>query len=80
MPARHKARRIGMDTFWRLFEKSTVTTFAITLGVLGTCCYLWASQNPVPELLQGAMWVVLGYFMGAKGQIELRNYKAKKAS
>lgn len=69
-----------MDTFWRLFEKSTVTTFAITLGVVGVTCYLWATSQVVPEALQGALWAVLGYFFGVKGQVELQNYKARKAS
>lgn len=69
-----------MSKFWELFEKSTVTTFCITMGVIGSCCYLWVSQNPVPEALQGALWATLGYFMGAKGQIELvKYYKARAA-
>ena len=50
------------------------------MGVIGSCCYLWVSQSPVPEALQGALWATLGYFMGAKGQIELVKYYKAKAT
>jgi len=70
-----------MAKFWDLFEKSTITTFVITIGILGTCCYLWGTSQAVPEILGAAMWSVLGYFMGMKGQLEIvKQYKAKSAS
>jgi len=68
-----------MDTFWRLFEKSTITTFLITILVVVVCCILWVLQYEVPLLLQTALMLILGYFFGAKGQIELNKYKANQA-
>lgn len=67
------------ERFWDLFERSTITTFCITIGVVGSCCFLWVTQKPVPEILAGALWAALGYFMGVKGQVELHKYKAKQA-
>ena len=55
-----------METFWRLLEKSTIISGVVTLGLVGTCIYLWATAQVVPDLLATALTLVLGYFFGAK--------------
>jgi len=68
-----------MDTFWRLFEKSTITSFVITIGVVGSCVYCWVAKDDVPQALLTATMLILGYFFGVKGQVELNNHKADQA-
>ena len=55
-----------MDKFWELLEKSTIISGVVTVGLVGTCIYLWVVQQPVPDLLATALTLVLGYFFGAK--------------
>ena len=57
-----------MDRFWDLLDKSTIVSGLITVGLVGTCCYLFATGQPVPELLAYALTTIIGFFFGAKGQ------------
>lgn len=57
-----------MDKFWELLDKSVIVSGVVTVALVGTCCYLFAIQAPVPELLQYALTTILGFFFGAKAQ------------
>jgi biotin transporter BioY len=52
--------------FLELLEKSTIPQAYITMAVVTTCCVLWGFGQPVPEGLQTALIVVIGFFFGTK--------------
>lgn len=57
-----------MRKFWDLVKESVIIQGVITLGFVGTTCYLWATGQPVPQELWTANTIVLGFFFGAKVQ------------
>lgn len=67
-----------MNKFWELLEKSTLVSGAVTLLLVGTACYLFAIQAPVPDLLGYALTTILGFFFGAKVQKASDAYVAAK--
>jgi len=57
-----------VDKFWQLLEQSTLVSGTIALALVLTCCLLWGMSKPVPQELQAALMIVLGFFFGAKSQ------------
>lgn len=57
-----------MDKFWDLMAQSTIVQAAVTLLLVGTCSYLWATMRPVPGELLGFTGAVLGFWFGTKAQ------------
>lgn len=57
-----------MDTFWTLLKESVIMQGTITLALLGTCIYMWATGQPVPEELSGMTLLAVGFFFGSKYQ------------
>lgn len=55
-----------MERFWQLLEKNTLASSIIAAGLVGTACYLWATGQLVPDALESALALILGYFLGAK--------------
>jgi hypothetical protein len=55
-----------MSRFWDMVRDSTIVQGVITLGVVGTTCYLWATGNPVPQDLWTADGIILGFFFRSK--------------
>jgi len=55
-----------MDKFWDLFKESIIMQGLITLIVIGSTCYLIVTSQPVPELMQALVTLVVGFFFGAK--------------
>lgn len=55
-----------MKQFWALFEKSIITQSIITIGVMGTAMYLYASGNELPKGLEYILFVIIGFFFGSK--------------
>ena len=55
-----------MHTFWDLFKESIIVQGVITLMVVATDCYLLAQGSIVPDFLQSATWVILGFWFGSK--------------
>lgn len=55
-----------MERFWDLLKTSVIVQGLITLALVGTCCYLWATQQDVPSELWTALSIVLGFFFGSK--------------
>ena len=57
-----------MRKFWDLLRDSIIVQGIITLALVLTCCYLWWTQQPVPDNLWTALTIVLGFFFGAKAR------------
>jgi len=60
-----------VEKFWDMLKTSVIVQSLITLALVGTCCYLWATQQTVPDNLWTALSIVLGFFFGAKIQQKL---------
>lgn len=67
-----------MKVFLRLLEKSVVTQGLITVALVVTTCYLWATGQPVPNALYTMDTIVVGFFFGSKAQQSATSYVAKK--
>lgn len=67
-----------MDKFWELLAKSTIFQGIITLLLLVTLCYLWATGQEVPDSLVQSSTLVLGFFFGAKAQQTVTTFTQKK--
>lgn len=65
-----------MDRFWDLLQESVVVSGLVALVLVGTCCYLWVKGQPVPELLEAALMMVLGFFFGVKVEKTRRTTRA----
>jgi len=57
-----------MKQFWELFKTSVIVQATIALVLLTTICYMYASQQDVPENLVNFFAVVLGFYFGSKVQ------------
>ena len=61
-----------MDRFWDAWEKSTIVSGILALGLLGVICYLAVIQAPIPAAVASTFGAVVGFFFGAKGRDETR--------
>ena len=57
-----------MERFWDLLEKNVLASSAIALAFVITACVMWTKGLPMPPVMEGALMLVLGYFLGAKTQ------------
>lgn len=57
-----------MDKFWALLRESVLVQGLVTLVLVGTTCYMYASGKPVPESLLSLDGLVVGFFFGSKVQ------------
>jgi len=57
-----------MDQFWQLLKDSVIIQGTVTVILVGTTCYLYATGAPVPESLLAMDGLALGFFFGAKVQ------------
>lgn len=64
-----------MSKFWQLLEKSTITSGALAVMLVGSMCYLAVTSQPIPDLLTVSTSTVLGFFFGAKVE---RSYRVNK--
>lgn len=60
-----------MARFWELFEESLIVQALITLALVLTVCYLFATGQEIPDLLSAALMLVLGFYFGSKVQYKL---------
>lgn len=58
-----------MSKFWDLLEESVIVQAMVTLIAVSTICYLYVSQQPVPETLTAIVMLILGYYFGSKQQM-----------
>lgn len=57
-----------MTKFWELVKSSVIVQGTVTLVLVGTTCYLYASGQDVPESLLSLDGLVIGFFFGSKSQ------------
>lgn len=57
-----------MDRFWDAWEKSTIVSGAVALGLTSAVIYLAVTGNPIPEALSFGFGAVIGFFFGSKGR------------
>lgn len=62
-----------MDRFWNLLEKNTLVSSFIAAAMVITACVMWATGQVIPEPLEAALMLILGYFLGSK--VERANRK-----
>lgn len=60
-----------MTKFWELLEESVLVSGIIALALIGSVCYLSIAQQPIPELLNNACMVVVGFFFGKGAQLSV---------
>lgn len=60
-----------MAKFWQLFEESLIVQALITLALVLTVCYLFATGQEIPDLLSTALMLVLGFYFGSKVQYKI---------
>lgn len=65
-----------MDKFLDLLGKSVIVSGLIALALVGTSCYLFATGQPVPDLLAALVTSVLGYFLGSKAESAINRMRA----
>lgn len=63
-----------MDGFWELLKTSVIVQAVITLVLLGTIAYMYATGQEVPDQLVNFFAVVLGFYFGSK----VENAKMRK--
>ena len=57
-----------MNKFWELFGQSVIVQALVTLAMVITICYMYVSNQEVPESLVLAFGTVLGFYFGSKSQ------------
>lgn len=57
-----------VDRFWDAWEKSTIVSGCLALGLLLVICYLSVIQAPIPAAVASTFGAVIGFFFGAKGR------------
>ena len=62
-----------MDRLFDLLEKNTLVSSFIAAAMVVTACVMWATGLAIPEPLEAALMLVLGYFLGSK--VERANRK-----
>lgn len=61
-----------------LLRESVLVQGGITLALVLTTCYLWATGQEVPDQLWTADTVVIGFFFGAKTQQVVNSYVQRR--
>ena len=61
-----------MNGFWQALRESTILQALMTIGLLGTICYLYIAGRQVPQELSGAFLIILGFYFGSKTQATLQ--------
>lgn len=57
-----------METFWRLYEKSVITSGIIALGVVFVMCYCAVAGIETPDAFTLAFGLIIGFFFSEKVQ------------
>lgn len=66
-----------MDKFWQLLQESVIVQSLVTLALVITLCVMFATGQPVPDLLAQITLLVVGYWFGSKTQMILNRSKSK---
>lgn len=57
-----------MDRFWDAWEKSTIVSGILAIGLLGTVVYCVVSHTEIPDTISLAFVSLIAWFFGAKGR------------
>jgi len=66
-----------MQMFWKLLEKSVLTSGLIALVLVATACYCVVAGVEMPEFFTLALGTVIGYFFSEKASRTLQARNAK---
>jgi hypothetical protein len=55
-----------MNMFWKLLEKSVITSGIIAVALVGTACYCVIAQVALPDYFGIALGTCIGYFFSQK--------------
>ena len=55
-----------MDKFWSLLKESVILQAILTVSIWGAVIYLIIAGQPVPDILNMAANLVLGFYFGSK--------------
>lgn len=55
-----------METFWKLYEKSVITSSVVALLMVTAACYMAVNQITAPDHFTVALGLIIGFFFGAK--------------
>jgi hypothetical protein len=58
----------NMERFWELLQESVLVQGSVTLVLVVTLCFMFATGRPVPDTLIGFAMLVLGFWFGTKSQ------------
>jgi len=61
-----------MKAFWQALRESVILQALIALILVGVICYLYIVGKEVPEALTQALFVIRGFYFGAKSAEYLR--------
>lgn len=61
-----------MDRFWSAWEKSTIVSGLLAVGLMGVVGYLAVTGQEIPETISLAFVSLIAWFFGAKGRDETR--------
>lgn len=67
-----------MDRFLDLLAQSVIVQGTVTLVLVGAVCYLAVTGQDVPETLQSATMLALGFYFGSKSQQSLTYLQTKR--
>jgi hypothetical protein len=57
-----------MNKFWELVKESVIVQGIVTVGLVTSVIYMSIVQIPVPESINTAMMLSLGFYFGSKVQ------------
>lgn len=57
---------IDVSEFWKLVRESVIVQGLVTLALVGSCIYLSVVGQPIPETIQSATMLALGFYFGSK--------------
>jgi len=66
-----------MDRFWEMFRESIIVQSIITVAVVLTVLYLYATGQEVPIGLGQLGTLVMGFWFGTKSQYVVESYVRK---
>ena len=61
-----------MDRFWSAWEKSTIVSGILAVGLLGLVAYCVVAGQEIPKTISLAFVSLIAWFFGAKGRDETK--------
>ncbi len=61
-----------MDRFWNAWEKSTIVSGTLAVGLMGVTGYLAVTGQEIPETISLAFVSLIAWFFGSRGKDQAR--------